>query len=149
MEELMLKYIFGDCTSEEKLLFEKQLLTDTALRVQYEALLKVDNLFTVGQPLMVAPDGSMINKITSALHREIEEKDFSINDFVLPIVFVLGSILYSIYQYGSTISVYLLPTLSESYSTAILLAILCIFGLLFLDNYLSGKNRPGHQYLCV
>ncbi len=153
MEELLVKYSFGECTQEELAQVEKLFDQNPELRFEHETMLKVDALMTTGfKPNKLESEFS--NKLAAALNialkpapiinLEAEASKQSWNDYLLPILFALAS-LGVIMVYGfSDLSVN--PSTSyiwSSYSQPVLFGSICLLGLFLFDQILERKQ--GHK----
>jgi hypothetical protein len=165
MEELMIKYAFGECTSEEKkqveLLFEK----DDALKQEFAAMLSIDKMVTE-QFKPIALDNAYEQKLTAVLTKEIQsiakphlipELNLSIDltkqersiflDNIGPILFAVVSLTFVVIYGGKlNTSQHEVSAILSGYSSFILLGSLCLLGLFFMDQML-GKKQGSRNFM--
>lgn len=163
MEELLIKYSFGECTAEEQrqveLLFEK----DDALKQEYAHLLTVDKV-AMEQLKPMSMEKSFEQKLTMMLTKEIQAKakphlipelNFSIDlnkqeksiffDNIGPILFAAVSLTFVVI-YGGKLSTsqHEVSAVFSGYSSFILMGSLCLLGLFFMDQLLGKKQGRGN-----
>jgi hypothetical protein len=165
MEELMIKYAFGECTSEEKkqveLLFEK----DDALKQEFATMLSIDKMATE-QFKPMALDNAYQQKLTAMLTKEVQsiakphlipELNLSIDltkqersiflDNIGPILFAVVSLTFvAIYGGKLNTSQHEVSAILSGYSSFILLGSLCLLGLFFMDQML-GKKQGSRNFM--
>ena len=140
MEELMIRFLEGRCTNEEIDLLKK----DTAVWEELIQMQRLDGVFA--QNIFEKPGPLLNDRILQNLDIQTKGKTWDFNDFILPILFGLGSIIYFLFakQNATTTehSVWFeIPQGSQA--IAIVGSALSLLLLVLLDQFLqkkAGKN---------
>ncbi len=170
MEELLVKYSFGECSPAE--LLEVELLFKQHPELKQDALnmVKLDEILASD----IAPIGVLRhdfeNKLTSLLQQELTSKPrpqmvkeliqpINLNeldqkskweDYLAPILFALASFVFVLtYGINSNTNQSEIASMFSNYSTTILLASVCLLGFFFLDQMLGKKQDTRNFVLCL
>ena len=140
MEELLIKYLENKCTAEELAEVTQIFNNDAQLKAEVDAMRKMDNLLV--NNFVHAPNPALANKIKTNLHASIEtNRDYS--DFILPGLFLLGSLVYFIINFGN-FSTETSPFDLHQYSVYINIGFVSMTGILllyFFDQFLSNRKK--------
>jgi hypothetical protein len=159
MEELLIKYSFGECTTEEKKQVEMLFDKDSALKQEYANIMSLDKV-AMEQLKPMSMDNVFEQKLTRMLTKEIQsnakphlipELNVSIDltkqersiffDNIGPILFAAVSLTFVVI-YGGKLSTsqHEVSAIFSGYSSFILLGSLCLLGLFFMDQMLGKKQ---------
>ncbi len=167
MEELLIKYSFGECSPEELSQFKQLLTTHPYLKEEFDNIARIDEV--LGQKLSkkIGLNQNYESHLTKLLSNEMAakakpqlvadiytpinidalEKKSILQDYLGPILFAIGSFIcilvygiqYNAIQTGTT-------SIFSDHSSTLLLGSLCLLGLFFLDQLLS-KKQATKQFL--
>ncbi|MBK8699985.1 MAG: hypothetical protein IPN29_10835 [Saprospiraceae bacterium] len=145
MEDLIIKYLENKCSPEEKL----QVESNPEWMQEIAQINQVDAVFFGN--MRIETDGAFRQKLLLNL---MQPKSVSeqYKDFILPMLFVLGSVSYALFTHNSSVSSdgnNYIATIFTDYSHFILIGISCVFGFLALDKILEGRHKhPGINLVC-
>lgn len=140
MEELLIKYLENKCTAEELAEVTQLFNNDAQLKAEIDSMRKMDNLLV--NNFVHTPNPALANKIKTNLYTSIEtNRDYS--DFILPGLFLLGSLIYFIINFGN-FSTEASPFDLHQYSVYINIGFVSMSGILilyFFDQFLSNRKK--------
>lgn len=91
MEEMMIRFLEGRCTTEEINLLKQ----DPTVWGELTQMQRLDGVFA--QNVFEKPGPLLNNRILQNLDIQAKEKSWDFRDFILPILFGLGSIIYFLF----------------------------------------------------
>lgn len=136
MEELMIKYLDGRCNNEEIALLKN----NTPVWQELQQMQKMDKLFL--DHIYEVPGSLLKERILLDIRLQGKEKSWDFRDFILPVIFTLGSLVYlftgKLKTSGADLSWLQLPDGSQG--TMVFLSTFCILALVLLDQVLQKKT---------
>jgi hypothetical protein len=136
MEEMMIRFLEGKCTAEEiNVLKQDPVVWGELTQIQRLDVVFAQNVFEKPGPLLN-------DRILQNLNIQAKEKSWDFRDFILPILFGLGSIIYFLFakqnlQTPEHLIWFEIPQGSQA--IAILGSALSLLLLVLLDQFLQKK----------
>lgn len=136
MEEMMIRFLEGKCTAEEINVLKQ----DPVVWGELTQIQRLDVVF--GQNVFEKPGPLLNDRILQNLNIQAKEKSWDFRDFILPILFGLGSIIYFLFakqnlQTPEHLIWFEIPQGSQA--IAILGSALSLLLLVLLDQFLQKK----------
>ncbi len=136
MEELMIKYLDGKCNDEEIALLQN----NAPVWQELQQIQKMDELFL--DHIYEVPGNLLKERILLDIRLQGKEKGLDLRDFILPVIFTLGSLIFLFTGKLKTSSADLswLQIPEGSQGTMVFLSAFCILSLVLLDQVLQKKS---------
>lgn len=146
MEELLIKYMFDECSPEEKELIESELKSNPALFLELKRIKKLDRVMSLSNLLTPAPKElklKILDKLIPAINLE-QNNSKSYFEYILPVLFGIGSVIYFLFYANTEASSKWAQYINPDYIKYFSFAGMSMVGLLILDQLLIKKESKLH-----
>jgi hypothetical protein len=151
MEDLMLKYSFGECTKDELAELETLIEHNPALKIELANIQALDQVMIQAIKPM-ALDSVFQEKLNQRLNQQFSEPLIKIetsldvknswDQYLAPIFFAIGSLVFLLLNKSNQINVTNneFSTILTTYALPVMLGSICLLGWYFFDSLLSKKS---------